>query len=317
MGGNLRFKMKTSFALVLLVASCCLCYETMNIGDGLWRTFNKALNGDAPPLPLTAEEASSQGWQPVTSSCDPNLGIQYTQNSNKPEKSTPLSVYYTAGGQVAGVGVNVYESGAAPDNLVSLGFWIPVSGSKNEWMLSVSFRPYEEMCNSSFTSDMVLGDRLVINQGSLNYSLPLTAAEAYCGDWTYGSCMTTMGEHWFYDVSTAPQQSWQAENLLPVVTMYYPPNMNGTISTIFFTTPVKQPGSDYLLYNPGDWESPALTPRLMCENYCDDNCEWPGVSHWSTMHVYLNSQWSYITCPNGKGVVGRECPDLDYSSVQC
>jgi len=302
---------------VLLTLLFSLCFAS--IGNGLWRTFNLALMGDAPALPLTTADALSQGWVLSNAQCDNTLGYLYTQNSATPQKSTPLSIYYTAGGQVSGLAVNIFGSGAAPDSLVDQGFWIPVANTKDEWTLSVSFRApgASIMCNTSYTSSDILGDRIVINPSTISYSLPLTAADAYCENWTSGSCMTTMGEHWFYDLSTAPFQSWESQNLLPVVTMFYPPDMTGTISTIFFTTPVAQPGADYVLYKPGDWETPALSPSEMCENYCNSTCTWPGVSKWSTMHIYLNSQWSTITCPNGKGFVGRECPDLDYGSVSC
>ena len=210
------------------------------------------------------------------------------------------------------MGIYIYGDGSAPDNLVEKGFWIPVGSS--EWMLSASFRGIENMCNSTYKADEVLGDRLVINQQSINYTIPLTAAEAQCSQWTPGSCMVTMGEHWFYDLSSAPVQSWNSSNLLPIVAMYYPPNINGTLSTFFFTTPVKQPGSNPLSI-PGDWEVPALTPPDMCLNYCDSTCTWPGVDYWSTMHIYINSQWTYITCPNGSGPIDRECPVLD--TVDC
>jgi len=302
---------------LLALLAVLVCQSSADIGDGLWRTFNLALVGLAPALPLTSREAEAAGWQKMSSECDPNVGFRYAQNAATPQKNTPLSIYYTAAGQVSGLATNIYGAGAAPSNLVELGYWIPVSGSQNEWMISVSFRAANLMCDAGTTAPEVLGDRLVVNQGSLNYSLPLTAADAYCSEWASGSCMVTMGEHWFYDVSTAPQLSWQQQNLLPIVTMFYPPNMNGTISTIFFTTPVKQPGADYVLYKPGDWETPALTPSEMCLNFCDDSCSWDGVDYWSTMHIYLNSQWSYIGCPNGKTPIDRECPTLDTQSIQC
>ena len=179
--------------------------------------------------------------------------------------------------------------------------------SSNQWTVAVSFRDPAQMCNTTRV-DEVLGDRLVINQGTLNYNLPLTAAEANCQGWTYGSCMLTMGQHWFYDVETAPFLSWESQNLLPIVLMYYPPTLDGFLSTFFFTTPVAQPGSNYLLHYPGDWETPSLNPSNMCENFCNSTCTWPGVSSWSTMHIYVNSQWSYISCPNGEGIIKRYCP---------
>ena len=91
--------------VVLQLIALCLVSQIVcqsGIGDGLWRTFNLALVGLAPSLPLTSEEADSQGWKVVNSECDPNLGIQYAQNGATPQKNTPLTIYYTASGQVAG-----------------------------------------------------------------------------------------------------------------------------------------------------------------------------------------------------------------------
>ena len=32
---------------------------------------------------------------------------------------------------------------------------------------------------------------------------------------------------------------------------------------------------------------------------------------WSTMHIYVNSQFETLTCPGGSGIVGRACPTTD------
>jgi len=53
----------------------------------------------------------------------------------------------------------------------------------------------------------------------------------------------------------------------------------------------------------------------MCENFCNSTCTWPGVDHWSTMHIYLNSQWSYISCEGGSGLLSIYCPNE--MSAQC
>lgn len=307
-----HYKMKSS--LVVLVI-CFICFaHSVELGDGLWRTFNLALLGEAPALPITVATAKNQGWELMDNTCDPNLGYRYAYKDNAPGKSTPLTIYYTAAGQVAGLGVDVFGEGSAPDKLVNMGYWISVG--KNQWTISVSFRDTEYMCSNK-TANQAIGDRIIINQGSINQSIPLTASDAYCNDWTFGSCMKTMGQHWFYDVSDAPTLSWQSENLLPVVAMYYPPTINGTINAIFFATPVAQPGSDYLLYKPGDWETPSLTPSQMCENFCNEDCEWPGVHKWSTMHIYLNSQWSYISCEGGSGFLSILCPAATSMTTSC
>ena len=281
------------------------------IGNGLWRTFNLAALISS--LPFTAREAEKQKWQRMSPACEQERGFRYALKSSQsdfpsPQKNSPLTLYFTAGGQLSGVAVNVYGSAAAPATLIQKGYWIPVPGREPEFTLSLSFRNSSIMCSGD-TSPEVIGDRVVINQGTLSQSIPLTAQAASCQKWTAGSCMRTMGQHWFYDVATAPVLSFQSQNLLPVVPMYWPNNINGTLSAIFFTTPLDQPGSNHLLNGPGDWEMPALSPSNMCQNFCNDGtCQWPGVKSWGTMHIYFNSQWSNIKCPGGAGPVGRYCP---------
>jgi len=263
--------------------------------------------GNAPALPLTIAEAEAQGWYAMNDGvCDTSLGIRYAQNSDQVTEDAPLTLYYTASGLISGSAMDVYGEGAAPQKLIDAGFWQPVKNTTQQWTISVSFRNSSNLCSASYSSDEVLGDQLVINQGSIAFSVPLTAAEAYCMNWFPGSCMVTMGQHWFYDIETSPEPSWQSDNLLPIVAMYYPPDETGTLSTFFFTTPTEQPGSS-LRSNPGDWE-PAISASEMCFNFCDDEtCHWD-VPTWNTLHMYVNSQWSYISCPDGEFPLDRYCP---------
>jgi hypothetical protein len=96
--------MKSAIVILTVVLISCVVATnaTTSIGDGLWRTFNLALVGLAPPLPLTSQEAAAAGWRAMSSTCDNNLGIRYAQDGSAPQKNTPLTIYYTASGQVAG-----------------------------------------------------------------------------------------------------------------------------------------------------------------------------------------------------------------------
>ena len=105
----------------------------------------------------------------------------------------PLGIYFTSVGQIAGVRTsitgNTKEIGnAAPENLVQLGFWKALP-SNQTWVVDVSFREPSAMC-SGVKSDMTLGDRVVINQDTIAYSMPLTAKDAGEKKWDAGSCMT-------------------------------------------------------------------------------------------------------------------------------
>ena len=63
-----------------------------------------------------------------------------------------------------------------------------------------------------------------------------------------------MGTHWSLDLETAPVMSFNASNLMPVVTMYN----GGVLSAFFITTPNLQYGEPF-----GPWEGPIIS-TLMC-----------------------------------------------------
>jgi len=193
------------------------------------------------------------------------------------------------------------------ENLVDHGYWKAVNGTSETWVMDVSFRASSDMCTSNLAVTAT-GDRVVINQDTIKQSVPLTAKQAREEKWTQGSCMASMGQHHFYDLKSAPQQSYEPDQLLPLVPMYYPADSTGTLNAFFFTTPVAQPGSSswYLLTGGADWESPDLNSEMMCMNFCDDdNCEYDNT--WATMHIYLDSVWDGLVCPGGSGPVGRSC----------
>jgi hypothetical protein len=268
---------------------------TTSVGNALIRTY-----GHGTDLPMSVNEAVSQGWVAKTV-CDKNLGILYGHDDKSPSEEHPLGLYFTASGGLAGAQVTIYGSNkevgnAAPDALVEKGFWVADAADK-QWHMDVSFRSSSEMCGAESSSEL-LGDRLVINQGTLDYSVPLVAGEAREGSWTEGSCFNKMGQHHFYDFNSAPEMSWDPTALLPLVAMYNPPfDASGTLNAFFFTTPVTQPGSSLwnLASGKADWESPALTPKLMCKNWCDDDCTWE--SSWSTMHLFTQKDYNDLECP--------------------
>lgn len=298
--------MRAVLVLVVVCAAVSAVNAQEGIGNGLWRTF-----GFEVALPVNISEASAAGWYKV-GGCDENQGIVFAQTDTGASEVHPLELMFTSGGQIAGARVTIYGSSdtssignAAQPQLIQEGFWIPVAGESKTWYMTVSFRAPETMCSGEIYSDM-MGDRLVINQGTIDWNIPLSAQAANDQGFVPGACMKTMGQHWMYDLSLGNGQlSWVEGNLLPIVPMYWPPTIDGQIHAIFFTTPVAQPGA--ALFGHGDWETPALTASLMCQNFCAKDCHWT-TWFWSTMHIYLNSDWESATCPGGSGLVGRSCP---------
>eukprot|EP00656_Telonema_subtile_P012025 TRINITY_DN1602_c0_g1_i1.p1 TRINITY_DN1602_c0_g1~~TRINITY_DN1602_c0_g1_i1.p1 ORF type:complete len:416 (+),score=77.16 TRINITY_DN1602_c0_g1_i1:110-1357(+) len=270
----------------------------------------------------------------VVGDCHPKLGYHWQPKGGITPKY-PLSLYYTKGGQIAGMRVDVYGKGAAQGKQVSEGYYI--SDGDDQWHLSVSFRGEEELC-SGHTSSEPIGDRLVINQNTIAKSMPMTADEAQRLGFMPGSCMKSMGQHWLYDLEASPGTSWVSGDLLPLVTMYHPPNSDnaGSFNAFFFTTPTCQgpahKGAEVIF----SWDKVpkfvgcALSSAAMCENYCDKHCsttpvfgknpwESSNTEHWATMHVFFNADpLNGPTCPgfsylkniaNVNGIaVGRTCP---------
>jgi len=240
--------------------------QSQGIGDRLLRTALLYVS-----LPLTADNATSDGWQNYDSSCIPGVGYAYSQGGYGPSKGYPITTFFTSSGQIAGIGMSHYN-----DPVYGLdNFWI--AQQDGSFLITVSFRDPNEICSGEFFPETI-GDRLVVNQGAgeIAMSLPLTSDEAQQQEFTQGGCIGGMGTHWSYDLSTAPQMSWNASNLLPVVTMYN----QGVLSAFFITTPVIQYSEPF-----GPWEGPIIS-ALMCYNWCDSSCSW-NVNFWSVNHFYV------------------------------
>ncbi len=75
------------------------------------------------------------------------------------------------------------------------------------------------MCSGE-SSDLPVGDRLVVNAKGIAHSLPLTEEEATEGAWTTGSCIETMGTHYFYDLVSHPKMSWEVLYFLLICSIY-------------------------------------------------------------------------------------------------
>jgi charged multivesicular body protein 7 len=256
----------------------------LSIGDRLIRDYTQYTS-----LPITTADAQAAGWEQSSSDCDPNLGIAWTQGQTSPEEATPITLFFTAQGQMAGIGVTCY--GDILQGLIDLGYW-QYTGKSNgydSYFLSVSFRQSDDMCSSS-PSTLPLGDSLIVNANNISVSLPLTEDDAINQLWDRGSCFYSMGHHYFYDLVGHPNMTWVAANLLPVVLMFH----NGTINAIFFASATVQQG----LLSANEWDPIPLINYLMCKNWCDSACTFSDTSAWSTLHVYFRD-YTQATCAGG------------------
>eukprot|EP01102_Stenamoeba_stenopodia_P010717 TRINITY_DN325_c0_g1_i1.p1 TRINITY_DN325_c0_g1~~TRINITY_DN325_c0_g1_i1.p1 ORF type:complete len:290 (-),score=52.60 TRINITY_DN325_c0_g1_i1:156-1025(-) len=281
--------MKVNFVVLLLLLVCVLNASTngvnaqdypISLGDRLIRDFTKYI-----PMPITVEDAEYDSWQQSSSGCDPNLGIAYTQYGSSATTNYPITLYFTQSGLVAGMGVTVF--GSVPASLVQQGFWQQLA--TNTYYITLTFRDPSQMCTNNDNSTEPLGDRIIINAGGVGFSIPMLEETAISDNWTPGSCFYGMGRHYFYDLVSAPNMSWIAGNLMPVVAMY----ANGTINAIFFaTTSVQQ------VILPKEWDGFPLPNFLMCKNWCDSSCTFSGTHFWSTMHIYFRD-YTQAHCAGG------------------
>jgi len=250
---------------------------SLGIGDRLVRTA-----AIYTTLPITVSDAISQEWLNY-SACDGNLGIPYTDSGyGEPTKRYPVTLYYTGAGQIAGLAMDHF--GPPLGGLEK--FYRPIGNET--YRISLSFRAGGDLCSSTKKYSEPLGDQIVINQGTLDLSIPLNETAATSAKWSKGACIPEMGTHWSYDLTSAPVMSWKSANLLPVVTMYNE-QAGGGISSVFVTTPNLQSSEPI-----GVWEFP-IPSELMCYNWCSDSCTWD-VYFWNTLHFYLDDR-SLNTCP--------------------
>jgi len=259
---------------VIALFSALVCYASaQGIGDGsLYRTF-----GIYAALPMNSYDAINQGWTNYTD-CDPNLGVGFSYSSGGPDQLNPITLYMSAGGQIAGLSNTHYGQ---PDN----DYWLATDDGN--WILSISFRPNDaNLCDPEYKYNEPLGVQVVLNQGSEpSIAIPLDEQDAISADFTEGGCIGNMGTHWSLDLATAPYMSWVAANLLPIMPMYH----NGQIDAVLFNTPNVQVGSEPL----GPWE-PPLVEALMCYNWCNDTCTWSN-DWWNTMHIFF-TDYTQNTC---------------------
>jgi len=274
-------------------------------------------DGDSVAMLQGTSAAKAAGWT-GKGACVPGLGVEWFPVGGASSRENPLSAYLTPAGQLAGVKITIFGSSgafgdafdgpAALGNMVSQGYYIPVSGAANTWEMSVSFRPAADVCSESkLAAD--IGDRVIINQHTIAKSIPMTKAEAQQEGWQPGSCMTQMGQHHFYDLEKGPEMTFQTGNLLPVTPMYGLPD--GKINAIFFSSPACQDDTG----KAENWDvfpgNCALPAWGMCANFCNKDCPASMVdaTPWQTPQKTTNYATYHVFFNTAKGANDVKCPD--------
>jgi len=267
--------MKKGVLIAVFLSTILCAANAVDIGDRLARTFLLFHS-----LPLNSSAAKSSGWALATDDCDPDLGYVY-QAKGGYSVGNPILMYYTAAGQLAGVGIIHF---AAPLPTMTK-FWQNMNDSSSgntTYLMTLHFRAPSVVCSKTAQSEQI-GDRVVINQGSLNFNVPVTDKAAAAAKWAPGNCIPGMGTHWSYDLGSAPVLSYKIAQTVPVFPMYN----NGAISAFFVESATFQD-----IEPVGVWEGPFI-PALFCKNLCKA-CAWDsGLT--STLHFLLQDH-SKISC---------------------
>lgn len=281
-----------SVFVVLLVGvglASSLAFSPYPIGDQVAYSYNAFRS-----MPITKAAALAAGWK-FSDTCSAVHGFTATLSAGGATESEPVTLHFNGAGQLSGIGMTIYGTGVSP-LLVERGFLTPISNSVHR--IAVVFRTHD-LCLTT-PSPNPLGNVLLVNPDTINFSLPVIEREAQSAAWTQGSCFADMGTHYFYDLVSAPKMSWVSANMLPIVPMYH----DGFINAIFFASNVVQQS----LFSSQMWDRVALPDVLMCKNWCDSNCTFSDTNFWSTGHFFFRN-YSQVTCPGGCSI--GCCPGSD------
>jgi len=264
----------SKFLLVCFVLfSCCYVLASASLNwDRVLHTYFAF-----SPLPLTAMNATEEGWEP-TSTCDSSVGVRYTKGGSAPSSTFPLTVYFTGGGQLAGFGVVISDTPADPVS----DFWLQTDEGTYELIVSTRNASEQDLCSTAQSPEPV-GDSLIVAQQAAAFPVPLYESDAAAQQWTNGSCLPKMGQHWAWDVTG--EMTWNTSTLMPVMPMYW----GGSLQTVLLNTPHLE-----LTWPIGSFEGP-FSSTLFCLNFCGD-CQFP-TSGWATMHFFLRDP-SLVHCPS-------------------
>lgn len=295
----------------VLLLACLIGATSALFGEQLRRIALKEL-----PSPMMAADAQFYNYK-TDGKCNPNIGIAYTAKQVGTTPYTPLTYYYTARGQLSGIGMTLYD---IPSNksYVPQGF---IDHNSVEYVgdfgyhIKVSFREMGEICNEEHRYPEAIGNTMIVNPGERGeYVIPWTAEEAEAtGQWKKGSCVYDMGTHWWRDVVGGNAMTWKVGNLFPIIPMYdEAEGQDGTLNAFFFAAPggqgfqayeleclTKLPegdlscGYDYATNGLNSWgfDMPMMNWNFgptVCGNMCEP-CFWPDSPGpiWQIEHVFM------------------------------
>jgi len=263
-------------------------FRSNELGDGF------VLNALAKyPLPRTTDEIQSGSWRNLSTYCVPGRGYPYAMSDKGSSSKFPVTLYFSANGQVSALSVRTNNPVAQPLQ----GYWeSPRFGicEKDGCMdLFMLFRDPSSVCDSSKVYREAGGDRLVVG-GSRTVKIPIVGTDAQNSGWYLGNCIPGMGTHWALNAVKAGGSTFNASTLFPIMPMY--DSDTGHINAILVNSPHVNK-----IWPFGGWEGP-FPNFLMCKNWCSGSgCGFKDADVWTTMHLWFNDpKQNSITCDAAK-----------------
>jgi len=218
-------------------------------------------------LPMTINDLQTAGWSQSSIPCDPEFGIAYHKSGDAPTKEHPQTVFMTANGQFAGVGMTYFNyTNVDGKNSYVFQEWIDwglVQPMGQGWILRAITRDFGvgvgqiEACATGGERRQAetIGDRVCIPKsvGGSNepICLPANSTEAADKNWVKGACVLKMGTHWWNDIDCVKGGpcdgglSWKTGNLFPLVPMYA--ETDNSLNAFFFVAPGGQGAQQYFI----------------------------------------------------------------------
>jgi len=295
---------------------------------------------DGRPWPANTKEAENAGWKKSDNeACASKLGEAWLYEGTR-SFMHPVTLYFSPqiGDQdgIPGVltGIQNEYYGKIMDGLVGRYFSEKKTDQdgKHYHSVAVGFRDSSKynLCDNSKPLPPSHQEYVVIAPDMENLVIPShEKSSELIENWVEGSCLNSMGFHWFKSaVKGSKDLTYERNSVVPVSPQYFP---GGSIAGIFFYAPEKMQVWDDEICTPAlfgnlpelgsclakcnFWDAgPGLNQKnsgalFMCANLCDDKCyfddSYDGIittSHFffhpiNTIHCDVNG--SAKICRNG------------------
>lgn len=273
--------------------------------------------------PTNTEQAIAMNWvKAADEPCNSYLGEPWLYGGKR-SIDTSATLYFTPQvGSIPGVvsGIEVDYYGYYEESMLGTYFSEERTSDDGTYhSVSLALRDYDkhDLCDASSPLSNTGIERITVAPVMASDNVPITEKDPELkANWSEGSCIAFMGNHWSKDVVGGPNMTYKAENLMPVTPMYN--SDTGELAAVYFSsTELKQnwPFECKFERNPAQpcaaatgklnfWDRGFLPEgkRGMCGNFCDAECNFTGTKGgmFNTMHFMLMD--TFVESCNGHGL---------------